>query len=44
MSRLNVAIRDDEIRFRERQWQEEAAYNAKLRAEIRKEEEEEEAE
>ena len=40
ISRLNVAIRDDEIRFRERQWQEEAIYNAKLRAEIRREEEE----
>ena len=40
ISRLNVAIRDDEIRFRERQRQEEAVYNAKLRAEIRREEEE----
>ena len=37
ISRLNVAIRDDEIRFRERQRQEEAVYNAKLRAEIRRE-------
>ena len=44
ISRLNVAIRDDEIRFRERQRQEEAVYNAKLRAEIRREGEEEEAE
>ena len=40
ISRLNVAIRDDEVRFRERQRQEEAVYNAKLRAEIRREEEE----
>ena len=40
ISRLNVAIRDDEIRFRERQRLEEAVYNAKLRAEIRREEEE----
>ena len=35
---MNVAIRDDEIRFRERQRQEEAVKNAKLRAEIRREE------
>ena len=41
ISRLNVAIRDDEIRFGERQRQEEAVYNAKLRAEIRREEAEE---
>ena len=40
ISRLYVAMRDDEIRFRERQRQEEAVYNAKLRAEIRREEEE----
>ena len=41
ISRLNVAIiRDDEIRFRERQRQEEAVYTAKRRAEIRREEEE----
>ena len=39
ISRLNVAIRDYEITFRERQRQE-AVYNAKLRAEIRREEQE----
>ena len=39
ISRLNVAVRNDEIRFRERQRQEKAVYNAKLRAEIRREEE-----
>ena len=37
---MNAAIRDDEIRLRERQWQEEAVYNAKLKAEIRREEKE----